>query len=92
MSLPEVPSLSSLGIPVTFSQWSGLFVPAGAPAPVVMKLREAARAAANDAKVQQVISGAGSPVLYLDAPEFRQFWDQDAKKMVAAVRAIGRID
>ncbi len=92
MSLPDVPSLTEVGYPVSFSQWSGLFVPASTPAPVIAKLREAARAAASDAKVQQVINGAGSPVLYLDAPEFRQFWDQDAKKMVGAVRAIGRID
>ena len=91
-SLPDVPSLTELGYRVGFSQWSGLFVPADTPAPIVARLRDAARTAANDAKVQQVISGAGSPVLYLDAPEFRQFWDQDAKKMVEAVRAIGRID
>ncbi len=92
MSLPDVPSLTELGFAVGFSQWSGLFVPASTPAPVIAKLREAARTAAHDPKVQQVISGAGSPVLYLDAPEFRQFWDLDARKMVDAVRAIGRID
>ncbi len=91
-SLPDVPSLSELGYKVGFSQWSGLFVPAGTPAPIVEQLRAAARTAANDPKVQQVISGAGSPILYLDAPEFRQFWDQDAKKMTDAVRAIGRVD
>jgi tripartite-type tricarboxylate transporter receptor subunit TctC len=91
-SLPDVPSLGELGYPVTFSQWSALFAPAATPEPVVAKLREAARGAAHDAKVQQVISGAGSPILYQDAPQLQQFWQQDAKKMIEAVRAIGRID
>ena len=34
-SLPEVPSLKSLGAPVQFAQWSALFVPAGTPDDVV---------------------------------------------------------
>ena len=91
-ALPEVPSLTELGYPVTFSQWSALFAPAGAPEAVVARLREAARAAAQDPKVQQVIGGAGSPILYQDAPQFERFWADDAKKMVEAVRAIGGID
>jgi len=91
-ALPDVPSLTELGYPVTFSQWSALFAPAGTPEPVVARLREAARAAAQDPKVQQVIGNAGSPILYQDAPQFARFWDDDAKKMVGAVRAIGRID
>ena len=91
-SLPEVPSLTELGYAVTFSQWSALFVPAGTPEPVVARLREAARNSAQDAKVQQVIGNAGSPILYQDAPQFQQFWQQDATRMIEAVRAIGRID
>ena len=91
-SLPEVPSLTELGYAVTFSQWSALFVPAGTPEPVVARLREVARNSAQDAKVQQVIGNAGSPILYQDAPQFQQFWQQDATRMIEAVRAIGRID
>jgi tripartite-type tricarboxylate transporter receptor subunit TctC len=91
-ALPEVPSLTELGYPVTFAQWSGVFVPAGTPEPIVAKLREAARQAANDPKVQQVIGNAGSPVLYLDAPEFQRYWETDAAKMTKAVQAIGRVD
>lgn len=91
-SLPEVPSLKELGYPVEFSQWSGLFVPAGTPEAIVAKLRAAARQAAADANVQQVIQSAGSPILYLDAPEFQRFWDVDEKKMSEVVKRIGRID
>ena len=91
-SLPDVPSLTELGFPVTFSQWSGMFVPAGTPDAVIAKLRDAARAAASDPKVQQVIGNAGSPLLYLDSPEFQTFWMTDAARMAEVVRRIGRVE
>jgi tripartite-type tricarboxylate transporter receptor subunit TctC len=91
-SLPDVPSLKSLGQPVQFAQWSALFVPAGTPADVLQKLRAAARRAAADTAVQQTIGRAGSPLEYLDAPEFRNYWDTDASLMTAAVRKIGKVE
>jgi len=91
-ALPDVPSLTELGYPVQFAQWSGLFVPAGTPEPVVARLREAAQAAANDPKVVQTIGAAGSPIVYLDAPEFTRYWTTDAAKMADAVQQIGRVE
>jgi tripartite-type tricarboxylate transporter receptor subunit TctC len=90
--LPDVPSLTELGYAVQFAQWSGLFVPSATPEPIVERLREAARLAANDAKVVQTIGSAGSPVLYLDAPDFARYWEQDAGRMSEAVRKIGRVE
>jgi tripartite-type tricarboxylate transporter receptor subunit TctC len=91
-ALPDVPSLTELGYPLQFAQWSGLFVPAGTPEPVLARLREAAQLAANDPKVVQTIGGAGSPMLYLDAPEFARYWGSDAAKMADVVQRIGRIE
>jgi tripartite-type tricarboxylate transporter receptor subunit TctC len=91
-SLPDVPSLTELGYPVQFAQWSGLFVPAGAPDAVVTRLREAARVAAADPKVVQTIGAAGSPMLYLDAPEFSRYWSADAARMADVVQKIGRVE
>jgi tripartite-type tricarboxylate transporter receptor subunit TctC len=91
-SLPEVPSLKSLGQPVQFAQWSALFVPAATPEPIVQKLRAAARKAAADPAVVQVINRAGSPIEYLDAPEFQAYWDADAKLMTQAVQRIGKVE
>jgi tripartite-type tricarboxylate transporter receptor subunit TctC len=91
-ALPDVPTLKELGYDVTFAQWSGLFVPAATPEPVVQKLRAAADAAAKDPKVRDTIQQAGSPVLYLDAPQFKQYWDADAAKMTEAVRKIGKVE
>jgi tripartite-type tricarboxylate transporter receptor subunit TctC len=92
LALPEVPSLTSLGHRVKFAQWSGLFVPAGTPDDVVAKLRAAARKVADDPQVQQTIRNAGSPIEYLDAPEFQSYWDQDAAVMADVVQRIGKVE
>jgi len=91
-SLPEVQSLTQAGYPSLFAQWSALFVPAGTPADIVAKLRAAARKAAAEPAVVQTIAKAGSPVEYLDAPQFQAYWDADARLMVEAVRRIGKVE
>jgi tripartite-type tricarboxylate transporter receptor subunit TctC len=91
-ALPEVPSLKQAGYAATFAQWSALFVPAGTPEDIVTRLRAAARKAAADPGVVSTIQRAGSPVEYLDAPEFQAYWDADAKLMVDAVRRIGKVE
>ena len=92
VGLPGVPSLRQLGHPVQFAQWSALFVPAATPDDIVKKLRAAAAKAAADPTVRQVIAKAGSPVEYLDAPEFQAYWDADAAQMTKAVRAVGKVE
>ena len=91
-TLPDVPSLTELGTPVTYAQWSGLFVPAGTPDAVIARLREASKAAASDDKVKQVMITAGSPVLYQDAPEFARYVDADAAKMAEVVKKVGKLE
>jgi tripartite-type tricarboxylate transporter receptor subunit TctC len=91
-SMPDVPSFTEIGHPVEFAQWSGLFVPANTPPAVVTKLRAAAKTASTDARVVAAIQGAGSPIQYMDAPEFRTYWDADAKVMVQVVRKIGKVE
>ena len=91
-SLPEVPSLTQLGQPVKFAQWAGLFVPAGTPEDIIQKLRAASRKAAADPAVIATIGKAGSPIEYLDAPEFQAYWDTDAKAMAEAVKRIGKVE
>jgi tripartite-type tricarboxylate transporter receptor subunit TctC len=91
-ALPEVPSLEQAGYKVKFAQWSGLFVPAGTPDEIVRKLRAASARVAVDPAVVQVIERAGSPLAYLDAPEFQTYWNADANTMTDAVRKIGKVE
>ena len=91
-ALPEVPSLPALGLGVRYAQWSGLFVPAGVSDEVLQRLRAASRKVAADPQVQQTIRTAGSPLEYLDSPEFQVYWDADAALMTEVVRRIGKVE
>src|SRR6202008_1728432 len=64
-SLPDVPTLTESGVPTTFFQWSALFAPAGTPEPILAKLREAARATAEDKAFVSALATVETPVQYL---------------------------
>ena len=91
-SLPDVPSLKELGVPIAYAQWSGLFVPANTPAPVVEKLRQAAKFAAQDARANQAMAAAGTSFMFQDSPEFERYVTGDAKEMAKLVQRIGKVD
>ena len=91
-SMPEVPSFKELGVPIQYSQWSGMFVPADTPAAVVDSLRQAAKFAAQDARAVGALAAAGTSFMYQDAPEFERFVQADAKEMGALVTRIGKVD
>jgi tripartite-type tricarboxylate transporter receptor subunit TctC len=91
-ALPDVPTLRELGYEAQFSQWTGLFVPAGTPEPAIARLREAARAALDDPAFKTALARVETPVQYLDQPQFRAFWEEDARKLAEVVRRIGRVE
>ena len=91
-ALPDVPSLREAGLAAEYAQWSGLFIPAATPEPIAQRLRAAAKAAALDAKVREVIGNAGTPILYQDAPEFEKYVQADARRMTDVVKRIGRLE
>jgi tripartite-type tricarboxylate transporter receptor subunit TctC len=91
-ALPDVPTLKELGYDAQFSQWTGLFVPAGTPEPVIAKLRAAARAAVEDATFKAALAKVETPVQYLDQPQFSSFWDSDARKLADVVKKIGKVE
>ena len=91
-ALPDVPTLKELGYDAEFYIWSGLFAPAGTPAPVVAALRNAAKLAVEDPEFKAVMAKIETPIHYLDAPEFQKFWDKDAAMLAAAVKRVGKIE
>jgi tripartite-type tricarboxylate transporter receptor subunit TctC len=90
-ALPEVPTMKELGYDVEFSLWVGLFAPKGTPDAIVDKLRAESRKAADTEQFKKAIDNIGDVVAYLDKPEFAKFWDEDAKRVEAAVQAIGKV-
>lgn len=91
-ALPDAPSLKEAGYNAEYAQWSGLFIPAGVPEPIAQRLRAAAKMAANDPKVKEVINNAGSPILYQDTPDFEKYVQADVKRMADVVKKIGKVE
>lgn len=91
-AFPGVPSLKAAGYNAEYAQWSGLFIPSATPEPIAQRLRAAAKIAAQDTTVKDIILNAGSPVLYLDTPEFEKYVQLDALRMAAVVKRIGKVE
>lgn len=91
-TLPGVPTLSELKVPVTYAQWTGLFAPASTPDAALARLREAAQFAANDARVKQALQSAGTYLQYQDTAEFEQYVAHDADAMRKVVQQMGKVN
>ena len=90
-SLPDVPTLKELGYNVEFSLWVGVFAPVKTPQANVDVIRTAVKQVANGDQFKTAIANIGDEVAYLDQSDFAKFWDEDAKRVEAAVHAIGRV-
>ncbi|MBI1847046.1 MAG: tripartite tricarboxylate transporter substrate binding protein [Candidatus Rokubacteria bacterium] len=91
--LPDVPTFAELGYKdVEFYIWAGLFAPKDVPAPIMAKLREAVKAAAATPEFVSAMEKLGSPVAYLDAPDFEKFWAADAARLTEAVKRVGKVE
>jgi tripartite-type tricarboxylate transporter receptor subunit TctC len=90
--LPEIPTFKELGYDAEFYIWSGLFAPAATPAPIVTKLRQAAREAATSPEFAAAMEKVSTPVSYLDAPEFQKYWERDAARLKVALEKIGKVE
>jgi tripartite-type tricarboxylate transporter receptor subunit TctC len=86
--LPDVPSMAELGLPeVNTALWSGLFVQAATPAPIVKKLEETLRKAIADPDVSaklkaMAVNPGGGP-----SAEFRAMIDKDILTTAEVVKA-----
>jgi len=90
--LPDIPTFKELGYDAEFYIWSGVVAPAATPAPILAKLREAVREAANDPAFKSAMEKVSTPIAYLDAPEFRKYWDADAARLKLALEKIGKVE
>ncbi len=90
--MPDLPTFKELGYDAEFYIWSGVFAPAGTPDPIQRKLRDAVRQAAQDPEFRGAMDKVSTPVNYLDAPDFRKYWDKDAARLKIALEKIGRVE
>jgi tripartite-type tricarboxylate transporter receptor subunit TctC len=89
--MPELPTFMELGYKdVEFYIWSGVVAPAAIPPNVQHRLRAAVRAAVADPQFTGAMAKVSTPISYLDAPEFKDFWVADAARLRNAVQKIGK--
>jgi tripartite-type tricarboxylate transporter receptor subunit TctC len=92
-SFPNLPTFRELGYKdVEFYIWAGLFAQSALPAPIMTQLRKAMADAVKAPEVVKTFDTAGSPVAYLDAPEFSKFVADDSARLIAAVKKIGKVE
>jgi len=92
-AVPGVPTVADSGFPgFHASTWSGIFAPAGTPAPIIQKLYGAIQAAAADAEVKEKLATAGlAPVVGHTPEQFSTFVEQEKQKWALVVTKIGGI-
>lgn len=92
-SFPDLPTFKELGYKdVEFYIWAGLFAQKALPEPIMTKLRAAMADAVKTPEVVRTFETAGSPVAYLDAPDFTKFVEADSARLIAAVKKIGKVE
>src|SRR4030081_3465529 len=91
-SFPDLPTFREFGYKdVEFYIWAGLFAQSALPAPLMTRLREAMAQAVKAPEVIKTFETAGSPVAYMDAPEFAKFVAADSARLIAGVKKIGKV-
>lgn len=91
-AFPDVPTMKELGYDVEYYLWTGLFAPRGVPASVIRTLRDATRRAVQDPEFRSAMEKVQTPIAYQDADEFKAWWDQDAQRIAAVIKRIGRVE
>lgn len=90
---PDVPTFKELGYKdVEYYIWAGMFAPKATPEPVMKVLRDAVRKVAADPDFNNAMAKFNSPVHYLDAPEFKNYWEADGKRLAALVKVVGKVE
>ena len=89
-AFPETPTLKELGYDAEVYLWTGLFVPRDVPADVLKTLRDATRQAVQDPEFKAASEKMQMPPAYLDADQFKVWWDKDSEMLAAAIRRMGK--
>lgn len=90
-SMPDVPTLKEAGYDVEAYLWVGLFATGGTPEATLAKLRDVIRKSVADPAFQDAMHKADVVIDYRDAPQFKEFFDNDYKRLAGAVKKIGKL-
>jgi tripartite-type tricarboxylate transporter receptor subunit TctC len=91
-AFPDTPTLKELGYDMEVYLWTGMFVRKEVPPDVINTVRTAVRQAVQDPEFVKASHKMQMPPDYLDAPEFKVWWDKDSEMLAKAIRAIPPVE
>ncbi len=86
-AMPDVPAVAETLPGFEMSTWSGLFAPAGTPAPILARLDQAAQTAMRDPAVLARFEQLGNEPFPAGPEEFARFVREDIQRWTTIVRA-----
>lgn len=86
-AMPDIPAVAETLPGFEMSTWSGLFAPAGTPAPIVARLDEATRAAMEDSQTRERLVPLGNEAFYAGPEEFAGFVRTEIEQWTRLVRS-----
>ncbi|MEJ7930081.1 tripartite tricarboxylate transporter substrate binding protein [Ramlibacter sp. AN1015] len=90
-SLPQVPTSREAGYGGEFYLWTGVFVPAATPDPIVERLRSSIKEASAHTAFTTAMAAQKTPIQYMDADEFARFLVEDTKRFETVLGKMGKI-
>lgn len=89
-ALPDVPTTTELGFKdSSYVFWTGVFVPAKTPRPVVDRLHDESMAAMKVASVQERLAKVGSEAMPMSVDEFAKFFRNDVLTTTKLMQQLG---
>jgi tripartite-type tricarboxylate transporter receptor subunit TctC len=85
-AMPEVPAVAETIPGFEMSTWSGIYAPAGTPAPILARLDAATRVVVQDPQVLQRFEQLGNEAFYAGPDEFARFLHADIAHWTTIVR------
>jgi tripartite-type tricarboxylate transporter receptor subunit TctC len=80
-SIPDVPTITELGIGAEYYAWVGICAPAKTPKAIVDRLREAAKKVVEDKAYIDMIENLGDEVRSMNGEELTKYWDTESERV-----------
>jgi len=84
---PEVATLGEKGVPgIDYDTWAGLWLPAGTPDDIRVRLSRAAAQVLAQPEVQRRMQALSGEAVYMDSPQYRQMLSQETAAFSGVIR------
>src|SRR5579862_8366507 len=88
--LPDLPTIGESGVPgYVATNWWGIVVPAGTPAPIVDKLHDTIAGLLDSATTKKFLDNEGAAPVHMSAAEFGKFIEAELAKWGPVVKQAG---